>query len=236
MRALARDARRAARDLAWALGRAHPRRGGVEVRRRVRRVGRRPLHVRAGARGVGGSGAGPGPAGDSRHRHVARRRAGTRRVAQGDHPAAPEQPARHRRARLPRSARSGAGVPERARLQGSGPRPPHVVQRCLPLRVAIAHGHREPLEMVGSTAGAAGMTRRALTALLVLVAVSLGAAAVRQEDRITVRVDAASNRGPMAPFWAFFGYDEPNYTYTRDGAALLTELAELSPVPVFVRT
>ena len=80
------------------------------------------------------------------------------------------------------------------------------------------------------------MTRRALTALLVVFAASLGAAAVRQEDRITVRVDAASNRGPMAPFWAFFGYDEPNYTYTRDGAALLTELAELSPVPVFVRT
>ena len=79
------------------------------------------------------------------------------------------------------------------------------------------------------------MTRRALTILLVVVAASLGAGAVRQDDRVTVRVDAASNRGPMAPFWAFFGYDEPNYTYMRDGTTLLTELAELSPVPVFVR-
>jgi xylan 1,4-beta-xylosidase len=35
--------------------------------------------------------------------------------------------------------------------------------------------------------------------------------------------------------WAFFGYDEPNYTYMKDGKKLLSELAELSPVPVFVR-
>jgi xylan 1,4-beta-xylosidase len=37
------------------------------------------------------------------------------------------------------------------------------------------------------------------------------------------------------PFWAFFGYDEPNYTYMKDGKVLLSELAALSPVPVFVR-
>jgi xylan 1,4-beta-xylosidase len=36
--------------------------------------------------------------------------------------------------------------------------------------------------------------------------------------------------------WAWFGYDEPNYTYMKDGKKLLSELAELSPVPVFVRT
>src|SRR6476659_1474761 len=80
------------------------------------------------------------------------------------------------------------------------------------------------------------MTRRGLIVLLVVMSAAFNAGAVRQGDRVTVRVDAASNRGPMVPFWAFFGYDEPNYTYMRDGAALLTELAELSPVPVFVRT
>src|SRR6185436_5144366 len=37
------------------------------------------------------------------------------------------------------------------------------------------------------------------------------------------------------PVWAFFGYDEPNYTYTPNGTKLLDELAALSPVPVFVR-
>ena len=40
---------------------------------------------------------------------------------------------------------------------------------------------------------------------------------------------------PLKPIWAFFGYDEPNYTYMKDGKKLLSELAALSPVPVFVR-
>ena len=40
----------------------------------------------------------------------------------------------------------------------------------------------------------------------------------------------------MTPIWAFYGYDEPNYTYTHDGKKLLSELAALSPVPVYVRT
>ena len=40
---------------------------------------------------------------------------------------------------------------------------------------------------------------------------------------------------PMTPMWACFGYDEPNYTYMKDGKKLLSELAALSPVPVYVR-
>jgi xylan 1,4-beta-xylosidase len=40
----------------------------------------------------------------------------------------------------------------------------------------------------------------------------------------------------MNPAWAWFGYDEPNYTYMKDGKKLLSEIAELSPVPVYVRT
>lgn len=39
----------------------------------------------------------------------------------------------------------------------------------------------------------------------------------------------------MAPVWAWFGYDEPNYTYMKDGKKLLSEIAALSPVPVYVR-
>ena len=39
----------------------------------------------------------------------------------------------------------------------------------------------------------------------------------------------------MQPMWACFGYDEPNYTYMKDGQKLLAELAALSPVPVYVR-
>jgi xylan 1,4-beta-xylosidase len=54
-------------------------------------------------------------------------------------------------------------------------------------------------------------------------------------DRVTIRVHANDRRGPMTQMWAFFGYDEPNYTYTANGKKLLKELAQLSPVPVFVR-
>lgn len=50
-----------------------------------------------------------------------------------------------------------------------------------------------------------------------------------------LEVDLARRIGPMQPFWAYFGYDEANFTYTWEGRKLLTELAELSPVPVHVR-
>jgi len=54
-------------------------------------------------------------------------------------------------------------------------------------------------------------------------------------DKVVVRVDAASTMGPFRPVWAFFGYDEPNYTYAPNGRKLLGELAALSPTPVYIR-
>lgn len=54
------------------------------------------------------------------------------------------------------------------------------------------------------------------------------------ETKITV--DFSQKKGPMKPIWAWFGYDEPNYTYMKDGKKLLTEIAGFSkPVPVYVR-
>jgi xylan 1,4-beta-xylosidase len=50
-----------------------------------------------------------------------------------------------------------------------------------------------------------------------------------------IHVDLSKSIGPMYPAWAWFGYDEPNYTYMKDGRKLLTEIADLSPVPVYVR-
>lgn len=50
-----------------------------------------------------------------------------------------------------------------------------------------------------------------------------------------IEVQLDKKEGPMAPVWAWFGYDEPNYTYMKDGKKLLSEIAELSPVPVYVR-
>ncbi|MFI5129718.1 MAG: beta-xylosidase [Chitinophagales bacterium] len=51
-----------------------------------------------------------------------------------------------------------------------------------------------------------------------------------------INVDLKKEVGEMTPIWAWFGYDEPNYTYMKDGKKLLSEIAALSPVPVFVRT
>jgi xylan 1,4-beta-xylosidase len=57
-----------------------------------------------------------------------------------------------------------------------------------------------------------------------------------QRNRASIRVDAKASKGEMKLIWSFFGYDEPNYTYMKDGKKLLSELAALSPVPVYVRT
>ncbi len=53
---------------------------------------------------------------------------------------------------------------------------------------------------------------------------------------IRIHVEASS-AGPSLPgFWRWFGYDEANYTYFRDGARLLEDLTELGPEPIYVRT
>ncbi len=76
-------------------------------------------------------------------------------------------------------------------------------------------------------------TRLLLTAAAVLTAGTVHVSL--QSGRVVIQVDADERKGPMTPMWAFFGYDEPNYTYMKDGQALLTELAALSPAPVYVR-
>ncbi len=54
-------------------------------------------------------------------------------------------------------------------------------------------------------------------------------------QQATINIDLKKELGEMKPIWAWFGYDEPNYTYMKDGKKLLSEIAALSPVPVFVR-
>ena len=53
---------------------------------------------------------------------------------------------------------------------------------------------------------------------------------------VGIQVKAEQKQGPWRPTWNYFGYDEPNYTYTPNGKKLLGELAALSPVPIYVRT
>ena len=54
-------------------------------------------------------------------------------------------------------------------------------------------------------------------------------------DAVLIQVRADVANGPALPIWNFFGYDEPNYTYAPNGKKLLSELAALSPVSVYVR-
>jgi len=50
-----------------------------------------------------------------------------------------------------------------------------------------------------------------------------------------VSVDLSASEGAFTPIYAWFGYDESNYTTMKNGQALLRELHDLSPVSVNVR-
>ena len=45
-----------------------------------------------------------------------------------------------------------------------------------------------------------------------------------QTQRVSIRVDTKQTQGPLRPIYSFFGYDEPNYTYMKDGKKLLSNL------------
>jgi xylan 1,4-beta-xylosidase len=64
-----------------------------------------------------------------------------------------------------------------------------------------------------------------------LAAMTAGAAA-----QVTVRVDVDKPLGPLTHAWSWFGYDEPNYTYSPNGQKLLHELAQADSAPVYMRT
>ena len=78
-------------------------------------------------------------------------------------------------------------------------------------------------------------TRAPWLGALFLVLTAAPVARAQAPAPVAITVDLAKPLGPMQPLWAYFGYDEPNYTYLPDGQKLLTELAALSPVPVYVR-
>jgi xylan 1,4-beta-xylosidase len=82
---------------------------------------------------------------------------------------------------------------------------------------------REFLKATGSAAGA-----------LVLS----GAAAAdgpREERAVAIRVRADRPGGELRPIWRFFGADEPNYAYMKDGEQLLRELGRLGPPQAYFR-
>ena len=76
---------------------------------------------------------------------------------------------------------------------------------------------------------------RLLFPLLILYASVWSPLVARNVERISIRVDAKREFGQLRPVYSYFGYDEPNYTYMKDGKKLLSQLAAASPVPVYIR-
>jgi len=75
------------------------------------------------------------------------------------------------------------------------------------------------------------MKRAVFAALMMLAA----GPALAQPAPVVITVDLGKPVGPYKPIYAWFGYDEANFTTGRDGKKLLRELHDLSPVPVHIR-
>ena len=56
----------------------------------------------------------------------------------------------------------------------------------------------------------------------------------RPSHTARVRVDATLQT-PLRHIWTYVGYDEPNYTYTPNGRALLAKLGRLGDAPYYIR-
>ena len=52
---------------------------------------------------------------------------------------------------------------------------------------------------------------------------------------VNIRVDAAKSMGPLKPIWRFFGADEPNYAYMKNGQKLIADLGTLKPKQIYFR-
>src|SRR5438270_6369780 len=81
--------------------------------------------------------------------------------------------------------------------------------------------------------------RLALSALIVaclLPSCSVRAAEEPSSFPVAIHVDLSRPRGELKPIWRFFGADEPNYAYMKDGKKLLKELGDLDPGHVYFRT
>ena len=73
------------------------------------------------------------------------------------------------------------------------------------------------------------------TRMPVLLCFVLVLSAVAQ-DTVFIHVQASQTIGSFKPIYAYFGYDEANFTYTRNGTKLIGELGALSRAPVYIRT
>ncbi len=81
------------------------------------------------------------------------------------------------------------------------------------------------------------MFSRPLMLLVFLCCINYnGISQINDDNPVQIDVELQNAVADIKPVWAWFGYDEPNYTYMKDGKKLLSEIAKFSPVPVYVRT
>ena len=74
--------------------------------------------------------------------------------------------------------------------------------------------------------------------VLALFTISHVASAATNADKafpVSITVNAAKPVGELTPIWRFFGADEPNYAYMKDGRKLLSELGRLGKPQVYFR-
>jgi xylan 1,4-beta-xylosidase len=62
------------------------------------------------------------------------------------------------------------------------------------------------------------------------------AAAAEESFPVTIEVDAGRELGALKPIYGFFGADEPNYAYMKDGQKLLGDIGHLGSAQAFFRT
>jgi xylan 1,4-beta-xylosidase len=81
------------------------------------------------------------------------------------------------------------------------------------------------------------MKPRQIISLLLLPALLAIVTTARAADSfpVAIRVDAARTNGELHPIWRFFGADEPNYAYMKNGQKLLAELGAMAPKRVYFR-
>ncbi len=73
------------------------------------------------------------------------------------------------------------------------------------------------------------MTRIAFGCLLLVSSLC------QAQNNVQINVDLAHATGKFTPIYSWFGYDESGYSTTPNGKALLGQLHDLSPVPVYIR-
>src|SRR5260370_3017280 len=76
---------------------------------------------------------------------------------------------------------------------------------------------------------------RKLAITLICAAAMNAAAQMSDSNPVSIQVYLTRPEGPYTPIYSWFGYDESNYTTMKFGKQLLTELHDLSPVPVYIR-